>query len=165
MLSLSLSLSLVPSLSSSPSLFLSLSLLHTVPLDVTSHPLPNILIEGNPSKSFSVNFNGRMEQNIQITWEKDGRPLPPNYQVATTYDSFQLTGSTSLHFSAIQRKDRGVYRVVLESMLGAEFLPRNLLYREVSFQLNVTGKHMNYRICNYSHIVTNYYLLLLLMLL
>ena len=81
-----------------------------------------------------------MEQNIQITWEKDGVPLSPNYQVSTAYDSSQLTGSTSLHFSPLQRKDKGVYRVVLESMVGAGFLPRDLLYREVSFQLDVNGK-------------------------
>ena len=84
-----------------------------------------------------------MEQNIQITWYKDGSPLPANYHVSTAYDSFELTGSTTLDFSAIQRKDSGVYRVVLESMLGAGSLSRDLLYQEISFQVNVIGKSIN----------------------
>ena len=77
-----------------------------------------------------------------VTWYKNGSPLSPRLQssVVTTYDDLRLTGRTSLNVTSIQRRDSGVYRVVLESQLGAGVLPRDVLYEEISFQVDVNGR-------------------------
>ena len=115
---------------------------HTVPLRITSHPPPHTNLEGNPPTTLTVNFSGRMEQGIMVTWYKDGSPLSPELQnnIVTAYDQVELTGSTALELPAIRRRDSGVYMVVLESQLGSEVLARDLRYQEISFQVDVTGK-------------------------
>ena len=77
-----------------------------------------------------------------VTWYKGGSPLSLRLQnsVVTTYDDFRLTGRTSLNVSSVQRTDSGVYRVVLESQLGAGVLPQEVLYKEISFQMDVIGR-------------------------
>lgn len=131
------------------------SILHTVPIQITSSPPgeTNIYNETGTQRTFSVDFTGRVEQELQITWEKDGRPLPADYQVTTTYNGFNSppTGRTSLSFSTIQRKDSGVYRVVFNSTLGAESLPSHLLTDKASFQVNVEGEYLFYDICSFHH--------------
>ena len=83
-----------------------------------------------------------MEQNISVTWYRDGDLLPSDLQrhVATTYDGFELTGKTCLDVPSVQRKDAGVFRVVIQSGLGSGVLPQELLYEEISFQLDVFGE-------------------------
>ena len=75
-------------------------------------------------------------------WYKDGRPLSASLQshISTSYDGLELTGSTSLDVPSIQRKDSGVYRVVLQGQLGAGTLPQDLLLQETSFQIDVEGE-------------------------
>ena len=117
--------------------------MHTVPIEIIRAPPGETVIDNNTLTTLSVDFNaGRTGQNIQITWEKDGRPLPAEYQVATTYSSLTSppTGRTSLMLS--QRKDTGVYRVIITSTLGAGSVPSSLLTDETSFQVNVIGKSM-----------------------
>ena len=135
-----LSSSLPFSLSVSLSLPFQCSIMHTVPIEIIRAPPGETVIDNNTLTTLSVDFNGRMGQNIQITWEKDGRPLPAEYQVITTYNSLNSppTGRTSLTFS--QRKDTGVYRVIVSSTLGAGSVPSSLLTDETSFQVNVIGK-------------------------
>ena len=137
-----LSSSLPFSLSVSLSLPFQCSIMHTVPIEIIRAPPGETVIDNNTRTTLSVDFNGRhgMGQNIQITWEKDGRPLPAEYQVTTTYNSLNSppTGRTSLTFS--QRKDTGVYRVIITSTLGAGSVPSSLLTDETSFQVNVIGK-------------------------
>ena len=122
--------------------FLCRFIMHTVPIQITSHPPGETDIYNNTQKTLSVDFHGRVGQDIQITWEKDGRPLPTDYQVTTTYNSLNSppTGRTTLGFSTIQRKDSGVYRVVFNSTLGARCVPSHLLTGETCFQVNVIGK-------------------------
>ena len=114
-----------------------------VPHEIISKPPPYQLIEGNPQKAFTVEFQGREEQNSTVTWFRDNEALTlnsPKRRIETTFQSGQLRGTTSLIFDEISRADAGVYRMMLDSNLDAGIFPDDQRMAETSFQFAVMGE-------------------------
>ena len=90
-----------------------------------------------------MEFQGRAEQNTTVTWLKDGVPLSQENsqrRIETVFQSEQLRGTSSLVFDPISRRDMGVYRMVLDSSLGADVFPDAERRAETNFQLDVVGE-------------------------
>ncbi len=110
-----------------------------VPPNITEAPLETDMFTTNGNQSFSVLFESKnSENNTLVSWSKDATSLQdstPRYVITNTfYDS--LTGETRLTFPSLGRRDKGVYRVVIEN--PHRIIPRNLRRVETQFAVDVS---------------------------
>ena len=112
--------------------------MYTVPIRITSQPPDHQTITGNIQMTLTVEFRGRMTQNIVTTWYQDGTPLAAN-RIQTTFTASD-NGTTSLSFDPITRRDAGIYRVVVETQLGSEVIALSERRAEIVFRVGITGE-------------------------
>ena len=63
----------------------------------------------------------------------------------TSFSNESLTGTATIKFDQIARRDGGVYRVVMKTDFGEEVIDVDLRRKEYSFQVDVRGKYHHHR--------------------
>ncbi len=108
-----------------------------VPTVITSKPEPYQKIETNRQHQITIHFTGRVEQNTSVTWTWNSL-LIPDTNIQTIFTE-EAEGESTLSCNPFLRADNGVYRVVVQSTLGAGILSSGLLIDEANFQVDVVG--------------------------
>ena len=91
---------------------------------------------GNEPATFTVRFLSSFESNTTVTWNFNSLPLSRQELVRTEYEN-ETAGSTSLHFTQLTRRDKGVYTVIIDNNMT--LLPLENSAR-TDFIIRVEGK-------------------------
>ena len=87
-------------------------------------------------------FTGRQSQGVAVKWFRNGIELfdTAEHSISTAFSETSRTGNTTIHFPEMERRDNGVYRVLVTTDFGQENI--DLTYRrdEESFQVRVVGE-------------------------
>lgn len=115
-----------------------------VPVQITATSTPaHHNLTTNLPVSLSADFNGRQSHDLTVTWYHDGVPLPlTDSRISNSFFEATTAGRSEFRLDPARRIDGGVYVVVVNSTLVVEGQVEHFSQQEASFQIDITGKHV-----------------------
>lgn len=120
-----------------------LPLLPAVPVVFTAVSSPaHHNLTSNVPVTLRVDFTGRQDHNLTITWHRNNFILSSSSsRIVTTFDPSASTGRTELHLPQVTRAQAGLYRVVVSNSVGGDReTPIYSSQQEKTYQIDITGK-------------------------